>query len=765
MLVFNKAEEQLRQVIKLAPDLIEARVKIGQLISQQNDPRAMQVWLDQLPEKANQHPMIWNIRGNWYQQQGDVNAAIRCFWEAIRRDGTNSHACYQLGQLLLKKGEIEKANQFLNHTKKLQSYESEVKIAYSDQDLEAAQKVVQLGKELGLIWESFGWSRAAMMLAPQTLWAQNSLKEFGPELSTLPLKRMIDSKNPAFDFSEYPLPNQLSNSLPAKNPAALTHHSAVTFQEVAAEAGLNFEYFNSAKQPNLKPKMYEFTGGGVAVLDLNNDDWPDLYLTQGCSWPPNESNMQYLDSLFLNQGDGSFRNVTSHTGIRENRFSQGVTIGDLNNDGFDDIYVGNICENRLYINNGDGTFSEINQAAGDIADWTTSCLMADLNNDSFPEIYAVNYLAGQDVFDRVCRSNDGTFRSCIPQNFPAAQDRLFLNHANSNFKDITSDSGIKIPDGKGLGIVAANFGDQKKMNLFIANDAIPNFYFVNQSTNHKRSLQFEEQALLAGLALNSDGRTEACMGIAVGDGNDDGLLDLFVTNYFRESNTFYSQINADNFLDVTRKNSLYNSSLSVLGFGTQFIDANLNGHLDLIAANGHVEDLSKTGTPFKMKTQFFLNSGAGKYREIPGNELGTFFEEKRLGRGLARLDWNRDGLPEAVITQLQAPVALIQNTTTDHGNRLVFHLTGTISSRDAIGTTVRLQVNGKTIIRQMTAGDGYMASNQRILVFGLGDHTEAHNISVEWPSGKKQFFKKLAANQEVMLIEDQPEPVVLRMFP
>ncbi|MDF1744092.1 MAG: FG-GAP-like repeat-containing protein [Gimesia sp.] len=344
MLVFNKAEEQLRQVIKLAPDLIEARVKIGQLISQQNDPRSMQVWLDQLPEKANQHPMIWNIRGNWYQQQGDVNAAIRCFWEAIRRDGTNSHACYQLGQLLLKKGEIEKANQFLNHTKKLQSYESEVKIAYSDQDLEAAQKVVQLGKELGLIWESFGWSRAAMMLAPQTLWAQNSLKEFGPELSTLPLKRMIDSKNPAFefDFSEYPLPNQLSNSLPAKNPAALTHHSAVTFQEVAAEAGLNFEYFNSAKQPNLKPKMYEFTGGGVAVLDLNNDDWPDLYLTQGCSWPPNESNMQYLDSLFLNQGDGSFRNVTSHTGIRENRFSQGVTIGDLNNDGFDDIYVGNI---------------------------------------------------------------------------------------------------------------------------------------------------------------------------------------------------------------------------------------------------------------------------------------------------------------------------------------------------------------------------------------------------------------------------------------
>ena len=486
---FKKAEEQLRQVINLAPDLVEAHVKLGQLISQQNDPLAMNAWLDQLPEKANQHPMSWNIRGNWYQEQGNVNAAIRCFWEAIKRDGTNSHACYQLGQLLLKKGESKKAKQFLNQTTKLHDYESEVKVAYSDQDLDAAQKVVQLGKELGLIWEACGWSRAALMLAPRTAWAQKTLADFGSELSTLPLKRMIDSKNPAFevDFSEYRLPTQFSISLPANDPAALTHHSTVTFQEVAIAVGLNFEYFNSAKQPNLKPKMYEFTGGGVAVLDLNNDDWPDLYLAQGCAWPPNESDMQYLDSVFLNQGDGTFRNVTSSTGIRENRFSQGVSIGDVNNDGFDDIYVGNIGKNRLYFNNGDGTFSEKNQATGDTADWTTSCLLADLNNDSFPEIYAVNYLTGKDVFERVCGTKDGTFRSCMPQNFPAAQDRLFLNQANSDFEDITSESGINVPDGKGLGIVAADFGNQNKLNLFIANDAVPNFYCLH---NGSKTLAF-----------------------------------------------------------------------------------------------------------------------------------------------------------------------------------------------------------------------------------------------------------------------------------
>lgn len=764
---FKEAEAQLRQAIKLAPDLVEAYVKLGQLIRQKNDSLAMNAWMDQLPEAANEHPMIWNIRGNWYQQQGKVKAAIRCFAEAIKLDGTNSHACYQLGQLLLKEGKVEQANQFLNRTTKLQAYENEVKVAYSDQDLTAAEKVVQLGKELGLIWEAFGWSRAVLMIAPQTGWAQKTIREYHSVLASLPRKRMIDSKNPAFtfDLSEYPLPTQNSHSSSAKNSESITRRSTVTFQEVASAAGIHFEYFNSAKQPNLKPKMYEFTGGGVAVLDLNNDDWPDLYFAQGCVWPPNENDEQHLDALFLNQGDGTFRNITSNTGISENRFSQGVTIGDVNNDGFDDIYVGNIGKNRFYLNNGDGTFSERDQAAGDLTDWTTSCLLADLNHDSFPDVYAVNYLTGDDVFERVCGTNAGTYRSCMPQNFPAAQDRLFLNQGNRNFEDITSESGIKVPNGKGLGVVAANFGTQNKLNLFIANDAVPNFYFVNETSDRNKSPHFVEQALLAGLALNSDGRVEACMGIAAGDGNGDGLLDLFVTNYFRESNTYYSQIGPEIFLDQTRQKTLHNSSLSVLGFGTQFLDADLNGHLDLIATNGHVEDMSKSGTPFKMKTQYFQNSGAGKFEAISGNELGAFFEEKRLGRGMARLDWNRDGLPETVISQLQGPAALLKNTTTKHGNRLVIHLTGTSSSRDAIGTKVRMQVNGQTIVRQMTAGDGYMASNQRTLFFGLGNQSEAQMVSVEWPSGKKQTFKQLPANQELMLIEDHPEPVVLRKFP
>ncbi|QDV19022.1 tetratricopeptide repeat protein [Gimesia panareensis] len=760
---YQAAREHLVKLVKAQPGLSQAQVLLGQTLLKLQQSEAFEQWQAALPKSVREHPEIWNVEGQWNQQQGDTQAAIACFIQTLRRDATNPTACYQLGQLLKQTGETEAAERLLDYSRKLQTYEGLVKVVYGDKELPAAEKMVSLAQELGLVWEAYGWSRAALLLDPFLEWARQTRDELKGELAELPLIRTDPKQNPVRDLALPEIPATPGAEMASRATAnrTVTESSQIAFADVTADAGIEFQYFNGHPWPQTQHKMYEFTGGGVGVLDLNHDGWPDLYLTQGTRWPVDALSEEYLDRLYLNRGDGTFQDVTAQAGIRENRFSQGVTIGDLNQDGFDDIYIGNIGQNRPYLNNGDGTYSEVEQAQGAADAWTTSCLMADLNGDAAPEIYAVNYLTGKNVFDRVCQNGDGTDRSCMPLNFPAAQDQLYLNSKDGTLENITTTAGIEVPAGKGLGIVAADFTGSGYPSLFVANDAVANFFFVNQGTE---KLHFAEQALLSGLALNAQGRTEACMGIAAGDADGDGLLDLFVTNYYRETNTLYRQIGPGEFVDETQTANLAESSLFLLGFGTQFLDADLDGLQDLVIVNGHVEDLRKSETPWQMRPQFMQNRGKGKFEEVKSPELGSFFQKTRLGRGMARLDWNRDGREEVAVSSLDQPVVLLENRTGDAGNRLVIRLTGTKSNRDAIGTTVRLKQNGQTLVRQLTAGDGYQASNQRMLVFGLGSQQQVTELEVNWPSGLKQRFSNLAANQEVHLIEGQPEFYRLRSF-
>lgn len=759
---YAAAEERLLKLVSTQPELSQAQVLLGQILLLKNEESRFRKWQASLSDHVREHPDIWSIEGQWYQKQGKGDLAIHSFAESLKRDSTNATACYQLGQLLKQSGN-QNAEKLLDYAKNLQRYEGLVKVVYGDKDLQVAPQMVALAKELGLIWEAYGWSRASLLLDPQLAWAQATEHELEHELSGLKLNRMAAGRDPV---SHLELPRQnpdsegkMAGPLSQRNEDDVT--SSISFEEVAEAAGISFQYFNGHDWPDTAHKMYEFTGGGVGILDFNADGWPDLYLTQGTTWPVNEQQKQYYDRLFENQGDGTFRDVTGSTGIFENRFSQGVTIGDLNNDGFDDIYVGNIGFNRLYLNNGDGTYTESDQAKGAEKDWTTSCLIADLNGDGGPEIYAVNYLTGDDVFDRVCQTADGSGRSCMPLNFPAAQDQLFENMNNGQFENVTSSSGIQVAEGKGLGIVAADLNGKGFPDLFIANDAVANFFMVNQGT---RKPTFQEKALLSGLAFNVQGRTEACMGIAAGDADGDGLLDFYVTNYFRETNTLYRQLSPDSFIDQTQSAEMTDTTLFQLGFGTQFLDADLDGLLDLLIINGHVEDLSAENVPWQMVPQLMLNRGKGVFEELQTPELGQFFQQKRLGRGLANVDWNRDGREEAVVTSLDQPVALLKNTTKSHGHRLVVTLTGTKSSRDAIGTTVRLKGNGQSLVRQLTAGDGYQARNQRHLIFGTGMNTTDVQLEVRWPSGLKQVFEGIAIDQEIQLIEGQASPVLKRSF-
>ncbi|MCH8829834.1 MAG: CRTAC1 family protein, partial [Planctomycetes bacterium] len=564
--------------------------------------------------------------------------------------------------------------------------------------------------------------------------------------------------NPAnsIDLRDFPLPGPLSglaagNSKPADPSSAVS----IAFRDDAANVGLSFQYFNSGSRPGNGQKMYEFNGGGCAVLDYDGDGLPDLYLTQGCRWPVMPDQREHLDRLFRNLGNGKFRDVTAEAGLQENRFSLGVAVGDFDNDGFDDLYVSNIGRNRLYRNRGDGTFHDVTERAG-VGDprWSTSCLMADLNGDGLPDLYSTNYLQGHDVFTRVCRHKDGNPRMCMPFNFDASPDQLFLNQGNGRFENVTEKCGIAAPNGEGLGVVAADWTGDGKLSVFVANDVVANFFFVNHTKDAGGPPRFFEQAVVAGLAYNRDGRAEGCMGIAAGDIDGNGTVDLFVTNFYRESNTLYRLTAPLAFEDLTREAGLALSGTPMLGFGAQFLDADLDGRADLILTNGHVDDYRNYARPYRMPAQFHRNLGGGRFQELSAKKLGPFFAKKHLGRGLALIDWNRDGREDVVISHLDAPVALLTNITTETGHFLAVRLRGVRCSRDAIGTAVTVETVSGRQVRQLTAGGGYQASNERRLVFGLGKDDRVRKLTIRWPSGTVQQYDDLTADRELTFVEN-----------
>lgn len=643
------------------------------------------------------------------------------------------------------------------------------------------REACRLTQELGLEWECWGWHQILSKMRPLTvaeLAVQNAaLAAARRETNdrTVSEQRIAEQ----YDYASYPLPGERAASglaaagqqgkrarLNDSSQAMGAAHRAAAIQFVNTTAALqvDFVYRNGSRPETAGEYMYEFSGGAASILDYDLDGRPDLYLSQGSDWPPREEQDRYLDQLYRNRGGRGFQEVSRHAGIRESGFSQGVAVGDYDNDGVPDLYVANIGANRLYHNNGDGTFTDVTQSAaarpGDVSgqDWTTSCLIADLNGDGLPDIYAVNYLQGETLFSKPCLLPDGSPRFCKPHEFSAAQDRLYLNLGDGRFEDVTERSGVKLPDGKGLGVVAGDFDRSGRLSVFVANDTVPNFLLVNQTPEPGATPRFSEQGFLAGVAVDVDGHSQACMGVALGDANEDQQLDIFVTNFRNESNTLYRQLEPLTFRDETRSADLRAPSFDLLGFGTQFLDADLDGRQDLVVTNGHVGDLRAHGVLYQMPPQFFRNEGGGRFRELAAQDLGNFFTGKYLGRGLARWDYDADGRPDFVVNHLMEPAAIVRNATETSAHYAALELRGVIRSRDAIGASVMVTVEQpekQVVWQQLTAGDGYMASNERQLLFGLGDGTKIESLEVRWPSGQRTVLREIEVDRTWIIVEGQ----------
>ncbi|MBS0207161.1 MAG: VCBS repeat-containing protein [Planctomycetes bacterium] len=755
----KRARNLLEQITSIRPEILEAQALLGTLVAEAGEIDAFVTWQTRLPAHADDHPGIWYGRGVWAVKTSQREAAIRCFVEALIRQPNHVAANYQLSQVLTALGRESQATRFGNRARDLSRLELLVGEAQLGGTLDKSEQVVQLLESLGRLWEAAAWCYAIQAQGSQQAWPRQTLRRLSPLLDQCH-SFVADSANLTlhFDLARYPLPdwNRRAKSLsPSDSSNAVA--SRVTFTNEADRTGLKFTYQNGATSGDSE-SMFEFDGGGVAVLDFDRDQWPDIYLTQGGTLPPEAAPRTSGDCLYRNIEASHFVDVTAQAGLGDTAFSQGVSVGDFNSDGFPDVYIANIGPNTFYRNNGDGTFDEVSRLGGTAGDeWTSSCVLADVNGDALPDLYVVNYLAGDEL--RTHRCNRNSPQRCHPSMYGAAQDRLYLNLGDGRFEDMTSRAGIADDDGRGLGVIAADFDSSRRISLFVGNDMSRNFLFANQTPSRGATPLFTEQGLLRGVAVDSRGIPKAAMGIAAGDANGDGLLDLFVTNFHRESNNLYLQQSDHTFWDATREANLSESGFHMLGWGTQFMDGELDGFPDLILTNGHVHKPSDSAVPYQMPPQYFRNKGNCRFEELRGETLGAFFQGKYLGRALARLDWNRDGLEEACICHLDSPTALLLNGTSEHGHFLAVDLVGTRSDRDAIGTIVEIVADGRQWTRQLTGGDGYQACNQRSLVFGLGAAQHITQLQVHWPTGQTQTFTNLPVDCEIILIEGRSDEV------
>jgi hypothetical protein len=425
--------------------------------------------------------------------------------------------------------------------------------------------------------------------------------------------------------------------------------------------------------------------------------------------------------------------------------------------------VANIGPNSLLLNQGDGTFRDASDWIEDRgARWTSSLGLGDLDGDQLPDLVEINYIDDPTVFRTMCHEN---YASCKPQQFQQADDRILRGTGDGRFAVWIDGESERSPKPKlGFGLVIANFDRQAGNDFFVSNDGDLNFYWhstiaagggdATEDRSESGRYELVESAGVRGCSVGRDGDSQACMGIASGDFNRDGLLDLHVTNFYNESSNLFMQSPPGFFADQPVRYGVFEPSVPVLGFGTQAADFDHDGWLDLAINNGHVFNASKQGIPFRMRPQL-LRGGRQGFREQAPAEGGEYWQQERVGRSMALLDWDRDGKLDLLTNHLDAPVALLRNETPAQ-NWLQLELVGTGSERDAVGAEVRVQSGDSSWTGWQTGGDGYMCTNEPVVHFGLGANSQAERVEIHWPSGHVQVLEDLAANRRHLVIESQP---------
>jgi len=519
------------------------------------------------------------------------------------------------------------------------------------------------------------------------------------------------------------------------------------FTDVTSSAGINFKHNNGAYGGKLLP---ETLGSGCAFLDYDADGYQDILLVNSMDWRGHARQRSTL-KLYHNNRNGTFTDVTRPAGLDVEIYGMGVAVGDYNNDGFPDILITCVGQNRLFKNTGKGRFIDVTNSSGlgKRQAFSTSALWFDYDRDGLLDLFVCNYVKWSPEHDVFC-SLDGKHKSyCTPEAYVGQTCWLFHNRGNGTFEDVTASSGIFDTSSKSLGVALFDYDQDGWPDLLVANDTQPNKLYRNQ-----RNGTFKDVAVEAGIAFSAEGKARAGMGIDVGDFDNSGHDGIAITNFDNEMIGLYRADGRGNLSDIAMQSGVGLPSKTTLGFGCAFADFDLDGSLDLIAVNGHIDDTVRNvrNVGYAQPPQLFLNDGKGNFREA-GTEAGGGFREPKVGRGLATGDFDRDGDLDVLITTNNGPAYLFRNDQTS-GNRSVrFRLVGTKSNRDAIGARVRILSGGVSQARLVHSGSSYLSQCELPVTFGIGKRDQIERVVIDWPSGRTEEFKQLAAGKSYEITE------------
>jgi hypothetical protein len=527
---------------------------------------------------------------------------------------------------------------------------------------------------------------------------------------------------------------------------ALTEPKAgLRFTDVTREAGISFTH-NSGRAG--KKWLPETMGSGCAFFDANGDGWLDILLVNSKDWAPR--GRKSLPALYLNRGNGTFSNATAASGLGVEMYGMGVAIADYDNDGRDDVYVTALEGDRLFHNEGGGKFRDATAAAGiRNANFGTSAAWFDYDRDGRLDLFVANYVQWSPKNDLWCSMDGATKSYCTPESYKGTSSKLYRNLGAGKFEDASAKAGIADPAAKSLGVAVLDFDADGWPDLFVANDTQPNKLYRNQWNG-----TFHEEGLSAGVAFGEDGVARGAMGVDAADYDRSGRAHLLVGNFSNQMLGLYRNEGNGLFVDEAPRSTVGRASLLSLAFGVFFFDYDLDGYLDIFAANGHIDEEIGRVQPkisFKQFPHLFRNMGNGRFEETT-RAMGDLARQM-VGRGAAYGDYDRDGDLDVLVSNNHGPAYLFRNDGGNQNRWLSVRLTGVKSNRNGIGAMVRVVSAGGAQWRTVHSGSSYCSQSDLALTFGLASEGEAAAIEVYWPSGHVDKLGRVAANQLVTIEE------------